>query len=330
MSNERKNEKLTRNSTILKMDKYSYEVSKSICKISHKNELATGFFFKLYIDEKLLLCLMTNEHVLTKDMIGKNEIIDINYDWENYSLKIKLDKKERFIEYNKDMDITLIEITSDDKIDEKYFLVPNTDNINYIGKRIFILQYPNGEGLSISKGTIKNINNQNKYELTYDASIESGSSGSPIFLKGTTKVIGIHKQGAKKKEENYGTLIKPFIESLQSKKENLKMKNIFFENDKKIIFKSGNYYKGQFFNSQMHGKGIIYYKNGNIKYVGEFANNRLEGMGKYIYENGDYYIGKFVNNKRHGEGKLYYKNGKIMYDGEFIEGRIEGDGKCFF
>ena len=41
-----------------------------------------------------------------------------------------------------------------------------------------------------SEGEIINID---KYEFTHKASTESGSSGSPIFLDKTTKVIGIHK-----------------------------------------------------------------------------------------------------------------------------------------
>ena len=50
------------------------------------------------------------------------------------------------------------------------------------------------------------INDSN--ELVYDASTESGSSGSPILLKNTTEVIGIHKEGnTHTRKENYGTLI---------------------------------------------------------------------------------------------------------------------------
>ena len=54
-------------------------------------------------------------------------------------------------------------------------------------------------------------------------------------------------------------------------------------------------------NGLRHGKGILYYKNGNIKYEGEFFNDKFEGNGKYIFENGEYYIGKFLHNNSHGE-----------------------------
>ena len=79
-----------------------------------------------------------------------------------------------------------------------------------------------------------------------------------------------------------------------------------------------------------HGKGIIYYKNGTIKYEGDFVNDKLEGMGKYIYENGEYYIGQFVKGLRHGKGIEYYKNNTIKYEGDYVKGKREGYGKYIY
>ena len=45
----------------------------------------------------------------------------------------------------------------------------------------------------------------------------------------------------------------------------------------------------------MHGKGIMYYSNGNIKYDGEFINDKLEVKGTYIFKNGEFYIGEWKN-----------------------------------
>ena len=47
-------------------------------------------------------------------------------------------------------------------------------------------------GFKLNQIIIK-INDNN--ELVYDASTKSGSSGSPILLKDTKKIIGIHKKG---------------------------------------------------------------------------------------------------------------------------------------
>ena len=88
------------------------------------------------------------------------------------------------------------------------------DNTNNLNKNIYIPQYPGGKNLSYSEGKIKNINNS---DLIYDASTKPGSSGSPIFLKNTIEVIGIHKQGNQDKVENYGILIYSLIQELKSK-----------------------------------------------------------------------------------------------------------------
>ena len=92
----------------------------------------------------------------------------------------------------------------------------NVNNIDYINQKIYIPQYPEGNKLSVSERKIIKINDNN--ELVYDASTKSGSSGSPILLKDTKKIIGIHKKGnTKTRKENYGTLINSIIEFIQSK-----------------------------------------------------------------------------------------------------------------
>jgi len=85
----------------------------------------------------------------------------------------------------------------------------------------------------------------------------------------------------------------------------------------KIIYGDGKYYIGQLKNDHRHGKGILYYKNGNIKYEGDFVENKFEGNGKLILEDGQYYIGQFKNGFKHGKGIEYYSNGSIKYEGEF-------------
>ena len=195
------------------------------------------------------------------------------------------------------MDVTIIEIIKNDGVEGKYFLVPNFDKLSK-GQEIYIPQYPE-ENLSYSFGHIKNIDN---YDLTYNASTYFGSSGSPIFLKGTIKVIGIHKKGDEDEKENYGTLIGPIMDLLQNKNNNnyenikekgkshnTKIETLYFGNiDKeekitKIINNNGDYYIGPLNNGKMHGKGIIYFKNSDIKYKGDFVNDKKEGMGKYFF-----------------------------------------------
>ena len=159
---------------------------------------------------------MSNQHVITKEMIESNEIIDVRYNFEKKWLKIKLDEKERFIKYNKQIDFTIIEIISEDKIKDKYFLLPRINDMDYINKEIYIVQFPEGKNISFSEGIIKNIND---HELVYDASTRPGSSGSPIILKNSIEVIGIHKQRNLYKKENYGNLMKSILNVLNNDKQ---------------------------------------------------------------------------------------------------------------
>jgi len=60
-------------------------------------------------------------------------------------------------------------------------------------KNIFYFQNPKGQ-LNYAYGKIKEIN-KIKYEFYHLVSTNVGSSGSPIFLKDSIQVIGIHRGG---------------------------------------------------------------------------------------------------------------------------------------
>ncbi len=38
------------------------------------------------------------------------------------------------------------------------------------------------------------------------------------------------------------------------------------------------------------------------KYIGEFKDNTMHGIGKYIWKDGKFYDGQWVNNQMHGKG----------------------------
>ena len=59
---------------------------------------------------------------------------------------------------------------------------------------ITIIQYPKGK-MNYSNGQIMGLTRKTKYEFSYNDSTDEGSSGSPIILKDTKNVIGIHKEG---------------------------------------------------------------------------------------------------------------------------------------
>ena len=341
---DRINEELIIQSPIMQIDPFIFKASKSICKILTKQKVATGFLIKLYKGDDPFYCLMTNEHVISHDLIDNKEEIEIYYANQEMRAKINLDKNERFIRDYMfiNIDAIVIEILVKDKINEYFFLMPNLDYLNdydsLLNKKICTVQFPKGGDLSYSKGEISFIT---QYEFTHLASTLNGSSGSPVFLDGIPLVIGIHKQGKIDNTENYGNFIGPVVNSL---KENLQFdKKIYdngvyegeFKNKRregygKYTTNDGVYYIGLFYKGLRHGKGADYYKNKTIMHEGEFIKDQLEGKGKYYDKDGSYYIGEFLHGLRHGKGTDYYSKDKVKYEGDFVKDKREGHGKYIF
>ena len=155
---------------------------------------------------------MTNEHIIMEDMVAKKENLLFYFDNEKKSREIKLDTDERYIKsfININIDAIIIEILPKDNIPADYFLMPNIDYIysqnKLINKEISIFQYASGK-LSYSFGKLTSINDN--YQFAHSATTEEDSSGSPIFLKNNSKVIGIHKIGGT--PQNYGDFIGPIF-----------------------------------------------------------------------------------------------------------------------
>ena len=89
-----------------------------ICKIIINGAFGTGFFCKVPLNEnKNINCLMTNYHVLKEEYFKDNKEIDLLLNDDNEAIKIDL-KIKRIIYYNKEYDITIVEIKEEDKIKE--------------------------------------------------------------------------------------------------------------------------------------------------------------------------------------------------------------------
>ena len=222
------------------------EVAKSICKIITPNQLGSGFFIKFFKRGKDFYCLMTNEHLVTKEMIANNKNkIEIYYDNEKKYLEIFLNSKERFIKdfRDKTIDATVIEILPKDNIPNDYFLLTlldYRDNYDKLkGKDIAIIQYPQGEMYYADGNIIERTSlEKGKYEFSHNASTKGGSSGSPIFLKGITKVIGIHKGGSGNEniKIKYGDFIWPIFCYFKNFEEN----NNEIPMKKELVYKNNN------------------------------------------------------------------------------------------
>ena len=163
--------------------------------------------------------LITNNHVLNEKKYKIGEF-QISLNKEKKVLNLLLNNQRKFYSNNK-YDITIIEIKpKDDGINLDYFfdVKINNDypNTNYKEKSIYLLHYPKGQNLSFSDGVIKNILTNN-YTIYHSCSTESGSSGSPLLILDSNKVIGLHTGAKKDYTSNMGTLLKLPIEDFNKK-----------------------------------------------------------------------------------------------------------------
>ena len=69
---------------------------------------------------------------------------------------------------------------------------------------------------------------------------------------------------------------------------------------------------------------------GEVKYVGEWKDDKSHGQGTITGTSGDKYVGEFKNDKQHGQGTYTYANGKRLVgyfmNGEYIPDICEGMG----
>ena len=185
-----------------------------ICKIKMNNIYGTGFFCKIpFENDETKNFLMTNFHILNKKNINENNKINLLLNDEDILKTIDL-KIKRKTYFNKEDDITLIEINEDDNInnflelDDK--LLKDNNEFIYENKSLYILQYPFGRNAAVSYGLLTSLDNS---EIKHTCSTHNGSSGSPILNLETNKVIGIHKEASNNSEFNIGTFLKnPLID----------------------------------------------------------------------------------------------------------------------
>jgi len=58
--------------------------------------------------------------------------------------------------------------------------------------------------------------------------------------------------------------------------------------------------------------------------IGDFKDDKLNGLGTYYNPDGSYYQGEFANDKPHGYGRLFDKNGKLLGEGNWENGVYKG------
>ena len=93
---------------------------------------------------------------------------------------------------------------------------------------------------------------------------------------------------------------------------------------KKVKFKNGDVYDGEWKNKAPNGIGLMMYANGEI-YSGAWENGIRSGLGAMSFSNGNEYSGEWKDDLFHGEGKMTYAN-KNVYEGGWEAGKQSGKG----
>ena len=207
-----------------------------IC-IIHGIKTGHGFFIRIPFpdDNNYLTVLMTNNHIIDKSYLKKNRDIIISHNNVNDKMQLKL--KDRIIYTNKDYDITIIEIKeNDDNINFFLELDKNIDkNFSYYGETIYNLQYYQLRNLSASFGIANRMDNKENKKSNFFlhfCNTEPGTSGSPLLLLSTNKVIGIHKAAHKKYSSTIGLFLNEAIIDFNEKNK-VKMEKIINSNIKR-------------------------------------------------------------------------------------------------
>ena len=280
------------------------QMKKYVCKIYQTEKTGTGFMYKIPYQNQLLPVLITyNNHILNEEKIKIGKTIQFSFNDKKIEKTIKIDNSRK--KYTNPMkDVTVVEIKEEEDEIYDFLDIDDKDNVKYKNKNIYVIQFKLDCKCSYNAGKITNINKGNfnhTGDFNHNCDTDKGSSGSPLLSLENQKVIGLHI--GRRNNFRYGIFIKNIIKEL--------------EDNKKFINEKGDYYKGNLFNELKNGIGIIYYYNGDIKFIGNFINDYLEGIIKYMYKNGNncynYYIGESKNQKQNGKGIIKDENGSIVY-----------------
>jgi serine/threonine protein kinase len=94
-------------------------------------------------------------------------------------------------------------------------------------------------------------------------------------------------------------------------------------------YPDGSEYYGSLDSGRPTGKGTMIFKKAGTRYDGDFKNGKRHGCGKVLYppnSSYEYYIGQFENDKFEGLGTMRWKDGS-EYRGQFRNYQCEGQGR---
>ncbi len=95
-----------------------------------------------------------------------------------------------------------------------------------------------------------------------------------------------------------------------------------------MYYKNGDKYDGNWKDDERAGHGMMFYKSGS-KYDGEWENHQRNGHGVYTWPDGDKYAGDYVDDIKQGRGVYTWADGE-EYDGEWKDGKRTGQGVYYY
>ena len=96
MYENRINEGIIPQSNIIQFQISTLKATRAICKINTYPKISSGFLIKLFKNEENFFCLMTNEHIITREMVNQRKKITFYYDLESKVKDIYLNSEERY------------------------------------------------------------------------------------------------------------------------------------------------------------------------------------------------------------------------------------------
>ena len=274
---------------------------KSICKII-KNGKPKGTGFLCYItgEYKKRKTLITAYHVLGEEDLKIENEIKLSFVDNNDKYKIIKIYGPRRIYASKKEDITIIEILDNDKfnnfnileIDENIYNNNNDFYNKYKYKSVYLLHYPDGICSCFSDNIIVDIDNNDG--VCHFCATKGGSSGAPILILDTLKVIGVH--------QGYGYFDKNIFhdEAIQNIHNNINQEH-------KILCNYGKIIKESLYNFNKENKIILTLKI-----------DRYD-IGKKIYFLQDYETIKYL--KESNKHKININDFTILINDEIYESK---------
>ena len=158
-------------------------------KLNENDKYTSGIGILCNIPSKNIKALITYNHMLNLDFLNKGEKMTLYINKKEYEINIKMN---RYKYTNKDLDITIIEILSADKIKNFIEIDKFINSRNYTDSNIISIYLNKEKQLDLMDGIITE-----KIDENYLCNIESIKEGI-ILLKENSKLLGILKENNNK------------------------------------------------------------------------------------------------------------------------------------